>query len=846
MLPYLQLKQQESYGNAGKLETVLSHHDVVSKMSLPIPIQIRYLFSSNLPLTRTFRSPAKRSNNCGIFPSTPNCRCTVTFCNNYNTLRDSLLPQSLSKLSPFCSPAASNMTTISTRSTLSTSLARTKKVGCATEAHRSKEHRRSQRLHRDDDDDDDAVLHGGVDEFEDEEIASVEADGVVEAPLDDGDTTKRELTAALVSSIVESAALSGGGGGGKVSNNDKTNANEKDESDAEISLGKRKFLSGDEQEVRKEDVVSKLPCEDDSSAQHVTPPASASSSFSSIEATETNHIASDCAARSNDRTKSSSPSGGRTMYQRASKSVATEKVTSTLAPALKPNPQLLTATSDENITQPSPSLLPEPKKRRLDTDLKTTSNAVVNGRANASAAGTRTKAGNKQAKSPKTLTAQAKAAQGMVPLRTLAPIYAGGMKPVPNPLAGKEDTPARASPVNPNASTPNTSNKKCSNRSSVTKKTKTLMSAAPNAVVPGSGPPSRNQSSTQLDAVVPEHQEVGSAVDLNPLARGRIFSMDLDPSVLDFVGSVVDDHNNEKNVSFKGDVADNAMSNSFRRDRGFSFEFFSFGIDANEDLPPIPDSLVGSMPSGNRLRGDSIIFDPTSFCDGGIHEESALMHTTQQEISADPVSSQQSIVVASSSAQPRPAAPKVRPTSSGRRPKPSFKVASAAEPVVSQGTVPSEQVKQTKPSTKGGKLSQSPIKYTKTTSKGGAATRTVNASRPFPQALTENTIHMPHGSDAAAAAAAGLPEPADASQGDGFSLSHTACPMDLLNKGGRIGIYLPEERKARIAKFHSKRRSRIWRKRIKYDCRKKLADSRPRIKGRFVKRSDVDGEDYSP
>jgi hypothetical protein len=743
------------------------------------------------------------------------------------------------------------MTTISTRSTLSTSLARTK-GGCATEAHRSKEHRRSQRLHRDDDDED--AGHGGVDEFEDEEIASVEADGVAEEPLDDdGDTTKRELTAALVSSIVESAAFSGGGE--KDGNNDnKTNSDEKDESDAENSLGKRKSLTCDAQEVRTEDVVSKLPCEDDSSAQHVTPPASASSSFSSIEAAETNQNAPDSAATMNDRTKSASPSGGRTMYQRASKLVATEKVSSTLAPA-KPNPQLPSATSDENTTQASSSLPPEPKKRRLDTDLKTTSNpmqpapgtAKVNGSAIAPATGTRTKAGNKQTKSPKTLTAQAKAAQGMVPLRPLAPIYAGGMKPVPNPLAGKEDTPARASAVNPNARTPNTSNK-CSNRSSVTKKTKTLMSAAPNAVVPSSGPPSRNQSSSQLDEVVPaEHQEVVSVVDINPPARGRIFSMDLDPSVLDFVGSVVDDHINEKNVSFKGDVADNAMSNSFRRDRGFSFEFFSFGIDANEDLPPIPESLIGSMPSDNRLRGDSIIFDPTSFLDGGIHEEYALMHTTQQDISADPVSSQHIPLVASSSAQPTSAVPTTaRPTSSGRRPKPSFKVAAAAEPVVSEGTVPSEHVKQTKQTTKGGKLSQSPIKYTKTTSKGGAATRTVNASRPFPQALTENTIHMPHGSDAAAAAAAGLPEPADASQGDGFSLSHTACPMDLLNKGGRIGIYLPEERKARIAKFHSKRRSRIWRKRIKYDCRKKLADSRPRIKGRFVKRSDVDGEDYSP
>ena len=59
-------------------------------------------------------------------------------------------------------------------------------------------------------------------------------------------------------------------------------------------------------------------------------------------------------------------------------------------------------------------------------------------------------------------------------------------------------------------------------------------------------------------------------------------------------------------------------------------------------------------------------------------------------------------------------------------------------------------------------------------------------------------------------------------------------------RGCQIGVYSPEARRAKIRKFHAKRHRRVWNKKIKYDCRKKLADDRPRIKGRFVK-SDEDG-----
>ena len=58
-------------------------------------------------------------------------------------------------------------------------------------------------------------------------------------------------------------------------------------------------------------------------------------------------------------------------------------------------------------------------------------------------------------------------------------------------------------------------------------------------------------------------------------------------------------------------------------------------------------------------------------------------------------------------------------------------------------------------------------------------------------------------------------------------------------------MYTPAERAAIIHKFNAKRARRVWNKKIRYNCRKNLADRRMRVKGRFVKRS-VEAADSPP
>eukprot|EP00978_Attheya_sp_CCMP212_P016025 scaffold41671_cov46-Attheya_sp.AAC.2 len=355
------------------------------------------------------------------------------------------------------------------------------------------------------------------------------------------------------------------------------------------------------------------------------------------------------------------------------------------------------------------------------------------------------------------------------------------------------------------------------------------------------------------------------------IKRARIFSIDLDPAGFDFDSRVIELGNyrsgqmNKDSTALLPPIANGmsatrvstqvAMSSSsqqenppsqnasininevendfavFARGRGMSMDFFFMNED--EPLPPAPTlsdlqgcNIIGDLPLSDamlrRPRGESIIYDPVSFSEGGILEEKANLRVRSQSIQLEghdefEMMNAPGFVYGPMSAAFPPGTdiPAVISVQNKRAISlPKVNRPDASSGVTNQGSKfdssrqPSAMMNGIKPiSSKflGSNMHHNSMRHTHVNS---------------PLLMHNTTIQST------------------------LSGTNVNCSMELLNKGGRIGIYLPEARRARIAKFHSKRKMRIWRKRIKYDCRKKLADSRPRIKGRFVKRSDMDEEEF--
>lgn len=84
---------------------------------------------------------------------------------------------------------------------------------------------------------------------------------------------------------------------------------------------------------------------------------------------------------------------------------------------------------------------------------------------------------------------------------------------------------------------------------------------------------------------------------------------------------------------------------------------------------------------------------------------------------------------------------------------------------------------------------------------------------------------------------------------DSSLISSTMIPSSMLQcrpEDVKVGSYTKLQRQEKIAKYRAKRSQRVFRKLVKYDCRKKLADTRPRVKGRFVTKVGDDAVEFTP
>ncbi|KAI3459548.1 hypothetical protein Pfo_016211 [Paulownia fortunei] len=96
--------------------------------------------------------------------------------------------------------------------------------------------------------------------------------------------------------------------------------------------------------------------------------------------------------------------------------------------------------------------------------------------------------------------------------------------------------------------------------------------------------------------------------------------------------------------------------------------------------------------------------------------------------------------------------------------------------------------------------------------------RIFNCSSGDLQALSNESQHLLHGSPSTTLA------------------SDISSLEDPSFKVGKLSV---EERKRKIHRYMKKRNERNFSKKIKYACRKTLADSRPRVRGRFAKNDEV-------
>ncbi|KAK6935956.1 CCT domain [Dillenia turbinata] len=135
--------------------------------------------------------------------------------------------------------------------------------------------------------------------------------------------------------------------------------------------------------------------------------------------------------------------------------------------------------------------------------------------------------------------------------------------------------------------------------------------------------------------------------------------------------------------------------------------------------------------------------------------------------------------------------------------------------------------------------------YESPTSAGGYSThkQTLMQRSVSSHSLQKNSFHRPIAelldSDTSSVRRVFSTGDLDHSRQSESSLSNESC-MAIIEGMSKACRYSPEEKKERIERYRSKRNQRNFNKKIKYACRKTLADSRPRIRGRFARNDELE------
>lgn len=76
---------------------------------------------------------------------------------------------------------------------------------------------------------------------------------------------------------------------------------------------------------------------------------------------------------------------------------------------------------------------------------------------------------------------------------------------------------------------------------------------------------------------------------------------------------------------------------------------------------------------------------------------------------------------------------------------------------------------------------------------------------------------------------------------DANAISNGYCNKAMMMGGANPTVQISAaDREARVLRYREKRKNRKFEKTIRYASRKAYAETRPRIKGRFAKRSEAD------